>query len=177
MTEAGTSISCTICPRPKDIYGYDEISRWFFCIGASKEISEVVFYMRVAWSELAEMSSKDLQDIFRLDTVIARRIQRCIEPEENDAHRQHSERTGGVPLASGNQDLIGSEWDPMYSCIRGIASSGQCRRLHESSENAEAVFACKEIFSEGVEAADAVLIADCLSELGYPTAVALQVDG
>ena len=119
------------------------------------------------------MNINELTLIANLDYVIAWRIKRCIDPV-SDSTKQPWERTGGVPLASSDWGLLETEWDPARGCSMS-PSPCACQTAAIASSTAEGEFACKAIAARGIEGADEVLIADCLTNLGYPSAVAVQV--
>ncbi len=125
------------------------------------------------FTEIKEMNVHALTRVVKLDSVTAWRIKRCIDPD-SDSTKQPWERTGGVPLASSDWDLLETEWDPAQGCSSS-PSPCACQTAAMVAATTEGEFACKAIVARGIEQADEVLIADCLTTLGYPSAVSMQV--
>ena len=119
------------------------------------------------------MNVNELTQLVDFDFVTAWRMKRCIDAD-SDSTKQPWERTGGVPLASSDWGLLETEWDPARGCSSS-PSPCACQTAAMAPTTAEGEFACKAIAARGIEGADEVLIADCLANLGYPSAVSVQV--
>jgi hypothetical protein len=124
-------------------------------------------------TEIKDMNVNELTKLVNLDFVTAWRIKRCIDAD-SDSTKQPWERTGGVPLASSDWGLLETEWDPARGCITS-PSPCACQTAAIAHTTAEGEFACKAIAAGGIEKADEVLISDCLTNLGFPSAVSVQV--
>ena len=125
-------------------------------------------------TEIKDMNVNELTNVVNLDVVTAWRIKRCIDAG-SDSTKQPWERTGGVPLASIDWDLLETEWDPARGCSTS-PSPCACQTAAITTSTVEGDFACKAIAANGIEQANEVIVADCLTNLGFPSAVSVQVD-
>jgi hypothetical protein len=124
-------------------------------------------------AEISEMRADEASTILGIEIEVVWRIRRCMHADQ-DSLKQPWERTGGVPLAARDWDLLETEWDPAQGC-RTSASPCACQKAAMAGTSAESEFACRVLVSEGIDAASEVVVAECLTNLGYPSAVAFKV--